>query len=216
MKNLHWCYVIMIFTSCSSITNIPDSQLKSGYYHYSEKGTPYEKVYVIAKEDSIKILKSNGQTITADHAKQRFQRRSFDVDVLTVPFKFRPTSYNFPRQLTTSFNGSVYLGYRIDRFKMRFLKTPIGDERHIMQQGITVGAFGGIGSASISPWSTNNRISDEYTGFIFNRGFAAMVGVNNLTVGIGIGWDYLTDRDKYIWIYQNKHWIGLTLSLHIN
>jgi hypothetical protein len=31
-----------------------------------------------------------------------------------------------------------------------------------------------------------------------------MFGLNNLTVGAGVGWDSLTDRDKNIWIYQNK------------
>lgn len=43
-----------------------------------------------------------------------------------------------------------------------------------------------------------------------------MIGVNNLTVGVGVGWDYLTDRDKAIWIYQNKPWIGVTIGLNIN
>ena len=43
-----------------------------------------------------------------------------------------------------------------------------------------------------------------------------MIGLKTLTVGFGVGWDYLTDRDKNIWIYQNKPWIGLTLGLNLN
>lgn len=34
--------------------------------------------------------------------------------------------------------------------------------------------------------------------------------------GVGVGWDYLTDRDKGIWIYQNKPWYGLTVGLNLN
>jgi hypothetical protein len=43
-----------------------------------------------------------------------------------------------------------------------------------------------------------------------------MLGVNNLTVGLGVGWDALTDRDKDIWTYQNKPWFGLTVGLNLN
>jgi hypothetical protein len=68
----------------------------------------------------------------------------------------------------------------------------------------------------MTPWTTNQGMTDEYNGFILSRGIALMIGVNNLTVGAGIGWDYLTDRDKDIWIYQNKAWYGLTFSLHLN
>jgi hypothetical protein len=56
----------------------------------------------------------------------------------------------------------------------------------------------------------------EYSGFVLTRGLAAMVGVNDLTFGIGVGWDYLTDRDKDIWVYQNKPWYGLTVGLNLN
>ena len=73
-----------------------------------------------------------------------------------------------------------------------------------------------ITPAFVSPWTTNYKTTDEYNAFILSRGFAAMVGFNNLTVGLGIGWDYITDRDKDIWIYQNQAWYGLTLSLNLN
>ena len=58
--------------------------------------------------------------------------------------------------------------------------------------------------------------ADEYDGLVLSRGFALMFGLKTLTVGFGIGWDSLTDRDKDIWIYQNKAWYGLTLGLNLN
>lgn len=43
-----------------------------------------------------------------------------------------------------------------------------------------------------------------------------MMGYKSLTVGLGVGWDNLLDRDKDIWVYQSKPWYGLTLSLNLN
>jgi hypothetical protein len=86
----------------------------------------------------------------------------------------------------------------------------------MLHRGVTVGAFGGIASTGVTPWTTNNLSSDEYNGLILSRGFALMIGLNTLTVGLGVGWDYLTDRDKRIWIYQNKPWYGLSVGLNLN
>src|SRR6185436_17899807 len=107
-------------------------------------------------------------------------------------------------------------GYRLDRFRVRTIETPAGRRKKIQHKAVTIGAFGGLGSTSISPWTTNQATTDEYNGLVLCRGIALMFGINSLTVGIGVGKDYLTDRDKDIWIYQNKPWYGLTLSVNIN
>ena len=135
---------------------------------------------------------------------------------MTVPFKYRPATQNLPRQLAVDFNGSLFLGYRIDQYKLVFTNTPAGVVKKVRHRAITLGAFGGLGTTPITPWTTNGGTTDEYTGFILNRGISLMGGVNNLTVGVGVGWDYLTDRDKDLWIYQNKPWYGLTVSLNLN
>lgn len=135
---------------------------------------------------------------------------------MTVGFKYRPTSLNLPRQLDTDFNGNVYLGCRFDRFKISFKQTPIGQKKKYSHRALTFGGFGGIGSTAMTPWTTNNVISEEYNGLVITRGLALMGGINTLTVGVGVGWDYLTDRDKNIWIYQNKPWYGLTIGLNLN
>ena len=210
----------VLLLSCSTLKKLPESNLGSDYYylHQQEGGTT--KVYMNIVEDSIEMfaarpdakepelmIPSNGQVLF---------RRSFDVDVMTVPFKFRPATENLPRQLNVDFNGNLFLGYRVDRYKLIFIQTPAGVMKKVRHRAITLGAFAGLGTTSITPWTTNNGTTDEYSGFILNRGIALMGGVNNLTVGFGIGWDYLTDRDKDVWIYQNKPWYGLTLSLNLN
>jgi len=220
MKCFLPCLIVVFITSCSSLTNVPESQLRPDYYEFRQPDTRYIKVYVDVKEDSLAIIpvdkNKTGLTPIKEANNQIILRKSFDVDVLTVPFKFRPSAYNFPRQLTVDFNGSIFLGYRFDRYKVLFSQTPVGVVKKLRHRALTMGVFGGVGTTSVNPWTTNYRTTDEYNGFIFNRGISLMGGVNNLTVGVGVGWDYLTDRDKEIWIYQNKPWFGLTLSLNLN
>lgn len=211
----------ILLSSCSTLNQLPESQLNDDHYHFRQPGGGrFKKVYVDIEEDSVTIIHgeenaANIKPIKSD-ADEIFLKPSFDIDVMTVPFKFRSTSLGFPRQLTAEFNGNVFFGYRVDQFRVHRTKTPTGVVKQTRHRAMTAGVFGGLGAASITPWTTNPSTNDEYSGFILSRGVAIMFGVNNLTVGIGVGWDALTDRDKDIWIYQNKPWYGVTLSLNLN
>ena len=79
------------------------------------------------------MIPSNGQV---------FFRKSFDVDVMTVPLKFRPASQNLPRQLNVDFNGNLFLGYSVDRYKLIFIQTPAGLIKKVRHRAIILGAFG--------------------------------------------------------------------------
>jgi hypothetical protein len=210
---------LVILSACGTLKNSPKYQLSDDVYAYREKNAKYEKAWVYVKDDTISIVSYRDQHYiqpSEPNIDLFFLKRSFDIDVMTVGFKYRPATLNLPRQLTTDFNGNVYLGYRFDRFKVRHKSTPLGVKKIYSHRGITGGLFGGIGSTAVTPWTTNNLVADEYNGFTISRGLALMVGINSLTVGFGIGWDALTDRDKSVWIYQNKPWYGLTVGLNLN
>jgi hypothetical protein len=212
-------------TSCATVTKLPDSQLVSGFYDYKAPGdasSKYSKVYLEVKEDST-------VTIPVDSAGDRdakpsvgflpgqvYRKPSLDLDVMVVLFKYRPGKANLPSQLTTDFNGNMFFGYRVDRYKMDLSKTPLGGVRRVRQRALSFGGFVGLGTSFISPWTTNNQTTDEYNGFVVSHGLSGLMGIGNLTVGLGVGWDNLLDRDKDIWIYQNTAWYGLTLSLNLN
>ncbi len=209
----------LFLIACSSIKDSPKYQLSNGQYKLRQPGTKYTKVFVTVVDDTTRIFMEDGTKrpfIPEPLKDQFFLKPSFDVDVITVPFKFRPITSGLPRQLTTDFNGNLFIGYRRDHFRLRFRQTAAGPIKTYRHRALSAGVFGGIGSTSVTPWTTNSQTTDEYNGFVFSRGLALMAGINNLTVGIGVGWDYLTDRDKSIWIYQNKPWYGLTLGLNIN
>jgi hypothetical protein len=209
----------LILISCGTIRNAPKYELGDGAYDFRQPGSVYIKTNVYVTEDTVRIFSRTKPTepvIPDPHKNEIFLKRSFDVDVMTIAFKYRPGSTYLPRQLNTDFNGNVFMGYRFDRFEMKLNRTPVGIRKTYRHRGITAGGFAGIGATAITPWTTNNQIGDEYNGFILSRGAVVMIGFNNLTVGGGLGWDYLTDRDKEKWIYQNKRWYGLTIGLNIN
>lgn len=181
------------------------------------KNAAFTKVYVDTKDDTLHIVPLDKSSLSLKNVDdQVIRKKGFDVDILIVPFKFRPPAFGFPSQLTTDFNGNLFLGYRVDRFKTNVTETPTGLRRRLHHNAFTVGAFGGIGSTFVSPWTTNYRTTDEYSGFIISRGVSAMVGIKSITLGIGVGWDALVDRDKDIWIYQDRAWLGLLVSLNLN
>lgn len=219
-------YVALIFlcavlASCASVSTLTESQLTTGYYRYRPDGEKeFIKVYVESQEDTIAIIPHDKDGKGLAHIGplhgQVFRKPSFDIDVMVVAFKYRPSSYNFPSQLTADFNGNIFLGYRLDQYTMEFAKTPGRPVRRVRQRAISVGGFVGLGTSFISPWTTNYRTTDEYSGFILSHGFSAMAGFKSVTFGLAVGWDNLTDRDKDIWIYQNSAWYGVTLSLNLN
>lgn len=211
--------VVVWLSGCASLKNSPRYQLGDGYYDFRQKGFRYQKVFAYAEDDTVRIFSryDSARAIVSDPSRdQLFLKRSFDIDVMTVGFKYRPGTQALPRQLTTDFNGNVFIGYRLDRFLVRYNRSPVGLRKSFHHIGFTGGAFFGIGSTAITPWTTNSLTTDEYNGFILSRGIALMIGLNTVTVGAGIGWDYLTDRDRDIWIYQHRPWFGLAVGLNVN
>ena len=220
MKNIHyWILVIaLMHQACGSLRNPPKYALGTGYYDFKQKGGEFKPVFVETTRDTVHIYPVyDGEKISIIPTKAEiFQNTSLDVDLTTAIFKYRPAAVNLPRQLNVEFNGNIYLGYRIDRFQVHYTKTPAGLVKNSGYHGITMGAFGGLGVTAVTPWTTNYQMMDEYHGMVLTHGFATMVGLGSITGGISVGWDYLTDRDKDIWIYQGKPWFGIIVGLNIN
>lgn len=220
-KPVFYLSMVLILSGCASQKITKQLPIKSGYYVVKTPGPGSLKSYLHVEDDSIQVFeaKPDGSFVgptTLSHNSLVLDR-NFDVDALTMPFKFRPAQPGFPRQLTADFNGNIFMGYRSDRYRTHLIKTPYGIEKDMRHKAFTAGMFGGVGTTFVSPWTTTDpNFSDEYQGFILSHGISAMAGIDNLTVGVAVGWDYLTDRDKDIWVYQNKPWIGLALSLNIN
>jgi hypothetical protein len=146
-----------------------------------------------------------------------FHKHSLDFDFMTIPLKLRPAQSNVPAQLNTHLNGALYAGYRNDRFRVGYNTDPLmRSELKTNHFGISIGVFSGIGGTFMSPTTTNFKIDKEYDGVVWCNGLAVFIGVNRFTVGLAAGIDHLTDSNRFLWIYQNKPWLGLSFGLNLN
>jgi hypothetical protein len=222
--------VLSTLSGCKALEESSKYQFNEGVYKV-ETPAHSGKAYVIVNEDSVKVYPINapvfdstkfielalpGKTTKPITGKHVFITNSFDLDVLTILFKYRPSVRGFPNQFTTHLNGAGYIGYRTDAFKIRYSKKPLYYKRSIAHYGYSFGGFLGMGATAVNPWVTGGNITDEYDGFVVTKGLALNVAVNDFTFGIGVGWDHLMDSNRKFWIYQGKVWMGITLGLNLN
>ncbi len=209
--------------SCAALKETARYEFIDDEYWYRQRPDKYQKVYVDAdiENDRVDIypvspeLKEELPEI-AEHVDQYFIMKDLHLNIVTIPFKLRPSVAGFPSQLNSNFNGEIFLGYRVDKFRRHFKNTPAGIKDEFLHWGVSGGIFGGIGSSVIAPWTTSYQTMDEYNGLVLTRGVGVIGSINRLNVGLAVGWDYLTDRDRSIWIHQNKIWYGLILGLNLN
>lgn len=223
----------ILLSSCGILKNTPSTNLSEGFY--SDKTQSNEKVYVRSDEDVISIYptKDEGGKLKVDTAELIYQfhqekannsndmvelkSSSFDLDFIAVPLKYRPPQAGVPAQLNTEINASIYLGLRTDRYSIGYELNPLGEkDRKIKHFGFSLGVLTGFGSSSINPTTTNDLLDQEYDGIVWSKGAGGIVALNNLTLGLAVGFDNLLDGNRSIWIYESKPWFGFTLGLNIN
>ncbi|MFD2998970.1 hypothetical protein ACFS7Z_01245 [Pontibacter toksunensis] len=231
-------FLILLLNSCAGLEESPKYQFSEGYYKVKlkEKGAARRMYVEPHEEDSVVlyplIISAQGTSldtlnkIVLNTSSERdeplaehytFAEPSFDLDLLTIPLKYRPDTEGFPRQLNTSFQAAVYAGLRTDYYRMGYTTTPLGNhKRHFNHFGFSMGIFSGLGSAFINEGFTNGTIAYEYDAFVLIGGVAGIVGVNNFTLGLCIGIDHLMDQNRQEWIYQHKPWVGLAFGLNLN
>ncbi|PBQ31653.1 hypothetical protein CNR22_07685 [Sphingobacteriaceae bacterium] len=222
------CASCGVFKEDSSVHDLPDGEYRSKVFAKA-------KVYVENRGDSIvvhKLSKVNGDFV-ADTIKpfvkifvcktnekvntQYYHSLSFDLDALTIPFKYRPETKSLPQQFTTSLNGAAYLGIRKDFYRIKYSKHFFNYyERESHHYAISLGGFTGFGSTAMNPWVTDYNINSEYEGVVWLKGAALIMAVGKYTSGVSIAWDNLLDKNSKYWIYERKPWIGLVFGLNLN
>lgn len=225
-------WLLLITQSCQPLKESSKYQLTEGFYKMH--GRSGGKIYLLTGTDTIKgYRKADLNTGSTDSIKAirflfppvkpanfrslHFRRSTLDADVLTVLFKYRPHVWGFPPQFNTTFNGAVYLGYRIDDYELSYKSSPLHVfRRNITHYGCSMGLFSGLGSAHIDGYNTNSRITIEYEGLVNLSGMAFILAIDKLTAGLTIGQDRLLDRNRKFWLNNGKPWIGLSLGLNLN
>jgi hypothetical protein len=228
----------LCFTSCTSLQESSKYHFSEGIYKAKISKESAARVYVDMEDENLMLYPAQdykrGQAVQLDTTTKialaipeeldiapahsyTFSKPSFDLDVLTIPFKYRPGTAGIPNQLNTTFQGALFVGARRDVFRINYKATPMGNHRRFVNHfGYSLGLFSGIGATTVNEAVTAGRVGYEYEGVVLLNGLAGIVGINNFTFGLALGFDHLLDKYRHDWVYQRKPWLGLAFGLNLN
>jgi hypothetical protein len=170
------CLLAMLFASCKAVNltgQLPADTYTVSAAQYnrlpgatsSNMADSMGKLSVdLIQEDTVLTLVPSNGTRQPLHInlsaidQLKLKRTTFDLDVLTIPFKIRPSVAGFPKQLNANFNAAMYFGQRIDLFTIEANRKGRTAHTHLWGTGYGYGGFVGIGSEALNPYVTRNRI----------------------------------------------------------
>ena len=141
----------------------------------------------------------------------------FDVDAITVPFRYRfRQGRTIPGGFVSNPNVGIYAGWRTDMVTHQIQYTRNLCLSELSTVAFGFGAFSSINPVYVSPWNTDYGVDVEYDGLGVNYGVAAIAGYRQMTVGLLLGFELLLDENHIHWVFHNKPWIGVSLGLNLN
>lgn len=225
--------LVLMSVGCVPVEKMARHDFTSGFYKLKTEGNESSRVYANVIEDSVVVypLIKEGKNETPDINalkgisikniksgsylyKSCFVKNSIDVDLTTLVLKYRPPNSGVPGQLNYNLNAAIYFGFRRDFYKVVPYRSPLNDEISFIRQiGFDAGIFAGIGSSFLNPTNTDNKITQEYDGMIFQKGVAGFITFDNISVGLAVGFDNLLDKNKSVWVYNQKPYLGLVIGI---
>ena len=223
--------IVGFTTSCKTIEKASTHGLISGYYVLKSENKNLQDVYLDISEEKIDVYprvkripdKANmfniplGTTDSVNFKEIIFKKESIDIDITSILLKYRSSVRGLNAQLNTDLNIALYGGWRHDNYHLIDKEDPLGKRyTKVGKLGYDVGFFAGLGTTMINAYTTQNKRNDEYSGMIFQTGFAGFIESSVASFGLSIGYDYLLNSDRKIWIYRNKPWIGFIVGVALN
>jgi hypothetical protein len=220
--------LLVLLGSCSVIEKASMHGLNSGFYTLEVKNKNKIRVYADVTDEKIDVYQQVNKQPGKDafltiplvlsdtmlFAPVVFKKAGLDIDITSVLLKYRPSVYALQPQLTSDFNLALYAGWRYDKHLVVAKKNPLGRQlTKIKSHGYDVGVFAGPGLSLVSPFTTQNLRTDEYSGMIIQTGIAAFIETNVASFGIALGYDQLMNADRKLWIYRNKPWVGFMVGI---
>lgn len=223
--------LITFLSSCNTIEKASNHGFNSGYYKLKSENNTIKNVYLDITDEQINVYQHKKRQV--DHKQFLtiplkttdsllfnqivFKKQSLDFDLTSILFKYRPSTDGLPAQLTTDLNIALYTGWRHDSYQIKSKKDPLDKSYYkINNRGYDFGVFAGPGTTLVSPFTTRNKRSDEYNGMIIQGGVAGFLELSMASFGFAVGYDYLLSKDRNIWIYNNKPWVGFVVGIALN
>lgn len=182
------------------------------FYHGVERSPAEQQTLFFAHNEA--ELRKNA----AVYDTVRFRDAHFDIDFITIPFRFRFRQGMTlpPSGVASPFCGGLYAGWRMDAASHQIHLLPNQTLRSFTTTGLGVGVFTTFAPVYVSPWNTDYRTMVEYEGLGINYGAAFVWAYQGLTIGLLLGFEALADENSAIWVYHNKPWVGFSLGFNLN
>lgn len=146
----------------------------------------------------------------------RYQSTAFDIDLFTLPFKYRFATAGQPGQLEDKLNVGIHAGYRYDLGRYRTVYFRHNQHSEISSFSVGLGGFLCFAPAPVTSFNTGGQVQDEYQALGINYGIATTFSYGSFSAGLALGLERLANRDRVLWIYENKPWLGITVGLNLN
>ena len=146
----------------------------------------------------------------------KFYYGKFALSAMTIPLKYRRGIGNDsinPPTFETGFNINFAPAYRLNWSFHNPSKKLFGNE--LTNYSITLGGLLGIGATDLKTKSNSPGLLSDRKSAVLSYGGIVLFGFNSIGVGYSIGWDAVLGEGSNYWVYQNKVWHGLTISVDI-
>lgn len=228
--------VISLCASCGVVKESMTHGLVDGYYRHHPTAGPSQRVYLRVEADSITAYAvartTAGRVIdttvystyrlaplemASPRGANTFVKHGWDLDLVYALLKYRPATAGVPPQLNTDLNGSLYAGYKTERYTLDRTRDPLGRQHSTVRNvGFDVGGFIGLGATAMNAFVTQDPIPLDYTGMVLTSGVGCFTSIGGLGFGITCGFDHLLDEYGDRWIYQDRPWLGLSIGVNLN
>lgn len=140
----------------------------------------------------------------------------FALTGMTIPMKYRGGVGNDtlnPPTLETGFNVNFAPSYRLNWSNFNTSKKFLGN--NLTNYSITFGGLLGIGGTDLKVKTNAPGLLSDRKSTVFTYGGMILFGLNTFGVGYSFGFDNVLGTGRKNWVYQNKLWHGVTVSVDI-
>lgn len=146
----------------------------------------------------------------------RFNYGKFALTGMTIPLKYRRSVGNDtinPPTLETGFNINFAPSYRINWSSFDPSKKFLGNT--LTNYSLTIGTLIGIGGTDLNNKSNSPGLLSNRKSTILTYGGMVLFGLNSIGVGYAFGFDNVLGKGSEYWVYQNKIWHGVIISVDL-
>jgi hypothetical protein len=166
--------------------------------------------------DKLDILYFGEKKFPKDKQHFSYYSGAWGIQALTIPLKFRPAvddKSKYPNNVETGINVGFAGGFKFTLNDYTTRKNIWN--KNSVAYSLTTGALMGLGGTSLKAAANAPGISPDRTSPTFTYGGFILFGINNINIGYAAGFDNIMGVGKHYWVYQNKLWQGVIISLDI-